>query len=88
MSTDGITKRILSLVEARPGLTELEIAKALYGPSAVQQNVNKECRMLVELGLVERSGVGGPGNPYTYRRSNNVPSAVFRAALSRNPIRR
>jgi len=62
-----LSNRLLDLIERRPGMTELEIARALFGPSAVQQSVNGDCRLLVGLGLVERMGVGGPGDPFTYR---------------------
>ena len=63
--TTNATDRVLDIVKRRPGMTELEIAKAMYGPSAVQQNVNQECRLLIKLGLVDRLGVGGRGDPYT-----------------------
>ena len=62
-----ISNRLLDLIERRPGVTELEIARELYGPNAVQQSVNPDCRLLAGLGLVERMGIGGPGDPYTYR---------------------
>jgi hypothetical protein len=65
--TGNPTDRALNIIKRRPGLTELEIAKAMYGQSAVQQDVNPECRFLVKLGLVERLGVGGKGDPFTYR---------------------
>jgi hypothetical protein len=61
------TSRILNIVRRRPGMTELEIARAMYGPSAVQQQVNADCRLLVDLRLVERCGVGGRGDPFVYR---------------------
>lgn len=57
-------QRILELVQRRPGMTEVEIAKALYGTSAVQQDVNSECRSLESLGLIERRGESGPVDPY------------------------
>lgn len=63
---ESVGNRILKLVRSRPGMTELEIARALFGPSAVQQNVNQDCRQLAELKLVERRGGGGPSDPYTY----------------------
>lgn len=63
----SLSGQILELVKRRPGMTELEIAKELFGGTAVQQNVNADCRLLVTLGLVERKGVGGRGDPYTYR---------------------
>lgn len=73
--------RVLNVITRRPGLTELEIAKALYGRDAVQQQVNADCRMLVELGTIERLGVGGRGDPYTYRVSNNPPLAVVKMRM-------
>ena len=71
MAKTTSTQQILELVKRRPGMTEVEIAKELYGRDAVQQNVNPDCRALVSLGLVERRGVGGRGDPYVYypRRS-------------------
>lgn len=63
----SIADRILELIRNRPGMTELEIAKELFGPSAVQQNVNQDCRLLVSLGLIDRLGEGGRSDPYTYR---------------------
>lgn len=58
--------RVLELIKQKPGMTELELAKAMYGKNAVQQDVNPDCRALVKLRLVERHGVGGPGDPFTY----------------------
>src|SRR5205823_1718574 len=58
--------QIVDIVRRRPGLTELEIAKLLYGRDAVQQQVNADCRSLIELGIVERRGEGGRIDPYTY----------------------
>jgi hypothetical protein len=59
--------RVIDAVRQRPGMTELEIAKALYGRGAVQQQVNQECRRLVQRGLVERRGAGGRSDPYVYQ---------------------
>ena len=53
----------------RPGMTELEIAKALYGPAAVQQQVNQHCRALLRQGRIKRAGLGGQADPFTYRAS-------------------
>ena len=58
--------RVLNSVRKRAGMTELELAKMLYGPQAVQQSVNADCRFLVKKGLVVRKGAGGPGDPFTY----------------------
>jgi hypothetical protein len=77
--SEGATKltsadRVLEIVRRRPGLTELEIAQAMYGASAVQQQVNQDCRFLVKLKLIERLGVGGKGDPFTYRVTNFSPN--------------
>jgi len=61
------TEGVLNVVCSRPGVTELEIAKAMYGPNAVKQQVNAECRRLVKAGLVDRLGRGGQTDPFTYR---------------------
>jgi hypothetical protein len=63
----NITSRVLDLVKQRSAMTELEIAKAIYGPSGVQQQVNPHCRALVKSGKIERRGSGGSSDPYTYR---------------------
>lgn len=62
----AISTKIIELVSRRPGMTELEIAKAIHGPVAVQQQVNQNCRLLVGRGLIERRGAGGRGDPYVY----------------------
>jgi hypothetical protein len=67
-----ISNRLLDLIESRPGMTELEMARELFGASAVQQSVNSDCGLLVGLGLVERRGVGGRGDPFTYRATEKL----------------
>jgi hypothetical protein len=57
---------ILSLVTRKPGLTEAEIAKHLFGRLGYQQRVNSTCRRLVREYRVERRGNGGPGHPFSY----------------------
>jgi hypothetical protein len=54
------------LVSRRPGLTELALAKSLFGPMGYQQRVNSTCRHLFMERNVERRGTGGPGHPFTY----------------------
>jgi hypothetical protein len=67
-----ISNRLLDLIERRPGMTELEMARELFGRNGVQQSVNPVCRLLLGLGLVERQGVGGPGDPFTYRATGKL----------------
>jgi hypothetical protein len=54
------------LVSRRPGLTELALAKSMFGLMGYQQRVNSTCRHLFKEGRVERHGTGGPGHPFTY----------------------
>jgi hypothetical protein len=58
--------KVMEAVRRRPGMTELQIAVSLYGAGAVQQQVNHDCRRLVEQGLVERRGGGGRSDPFVY----------------------
>lgn len=64
--TETVADRITALVRARPGLTEIMIARHLFGRDAPQQRVNQDCRLLVAKGVLERRGGGGPGDPYRY----------------------
>ena len=61
----GVAKAVFELVKQRPGLTELEIAKKIYGPTALQPQVNAVCRKLVTDGLIVRQG-RGRSDPYVY----------------------
>ena len=69
--TDRIGNVVLAddieqLVSRRPGLTELALAKFMFGSMGYQQRVNSTCRHLFREGRVERHGTGGPGHPFTY----------------------
>jgi hypothetical protein len=61
---------IALLVSRRPGLTELALAKSLFGRMGYQQRVNSTCRHLFREGRVGRHGTGGPGHPFTYYPSS------------------
>lgn len=63
----GVRERIIEIVGRRSHMTELEIATAIYGPAARQQQVNAHCRALLKEGRLARQGSGGPGDPFTYR---------------------
>jgi len=54
------------LIENGPDRTEIELSKALYGPTGYQQQVNQECSMLVSSGRVKRRGAGGVNDPFRY----------------------
>ena len=53
---------IRKFVAANPHCTELQIAKGVFGPSAVQPRANQYCRRLVDEGILERL----PTRPVTY----------------------
>jgi len=65
-SRGRLSDQILVVVNRHAGMTELDIAKAIYGPTAIQQQVNQDCRLLVNRGLLRRGGRGGRNEPYTY----------------------
>ena len=54
------------LIENGPGRSEAQIAEAIFGADGYPQRVNQECRMLVNSGVVQRSGLGGPADPFRY----------------------
>jgi hypothetical protein len=66
----GLADDIDLLVSRRPGLTELALAKSLFGRMGYQQRVNSTCRHLFREGRVELHGTGGPGHPFTYYTSS------------------
>ena len=65
-----LDQQLVDLIETREGLTERELAMAIFGPDGRQQNVNPTCRRLLSQGLVERRGEGGPREPYRYYPKN------------------
>jgi hypothetical protein len=57
---------LIFLVEKAPGRTDTELAEAIYGLGAYQQNVNEDCRMLADAGRIARRGHGVPDDPFRY----------------------
>lgn len=69
----GTREDVESLVSRKPGMTAPDIARALFGASGIQQQVNPSLLGLTREGRIERRGYGGPGDPFTYHtkgRSN------------------
>ena len=66
-SGPGVSRldRVLSAIEQRPNLTEIEIAEATLS-NPYQQRVNPICRRLLKEGRVDRHGKGGPADPFRY----------------------
>jgi hypothetical protein len=54
------------IIHKRPGLTEAELAEAIYGDRGYQQRVNQDCRRMESGRKVERRGGGGPSDPFRY----------------------
>ena len=58
----SVPQAIVNFVTANPKSTELQIARGVFGPDAVQPQANAYCRKLVERGTLERL----PTRPATY----------------------
>lgn len=69
MATVGT--RIKERIAERPGLTESELALAIFGMKGYQQRVNSTCRLLIARGEIERRGDGGQTDPFTYHLPTN-----------------
>jgi len=60
------TNLLHGLIYFHPGHTETELALVIYGAEAYPQQVNKWCRVLLDVELIERRGYGGPADPVRY----------------------
>lgn len=67
--TDGslLADRLAELVRQVPGATERELTDLLYGDAAGPGRLTFWCHLLLNRGVIERSGVGGRQDPYRYR---------------------
>lgn len=61
-----VYQRIKERVTEQPGLTEAELALAIFGDDGYQQRVNSTCRRMIERGEIIRRGDGGQSDPFTY----------------------
>jgi hypothetical protein len=59
-----VADEILRLVKQRPGITEPELAQAIFPEHSYQQRVNSTCRRLLQAGAIHRRGEGGPADPF------------------------
>jgi hypothetical protein len=55
----AIADEIEALITRSPGLTEAEIATALFGNASYSQQVSNACRSLLKSRRIEQSGRGG-----------------------------
>ena len=66
----NVAQAIIEFVKKNPKSTELQIAKGVFGPNAVQQRSNPYCRRMVESGVLERL----PTRPATYVMRKITPT--------------
>ena len=81
----ALADHIDQLVSHRPGMTELALAKSLFGRVGYQQRVNSTCRRLFREGHLERNGTGGPGHssPITQEEPPSSPIRLASGSVSR-----
>ena len=76
----AIADDIEALVTHRPGLTEAEIAVALFGAAGYPARVARVRINLMKSRRIERSGLGGRSDPFRYfpQGSLTAPSSPVR----------
>lgn len=62
----AIADDIEALIARSPGLTQAEIAVALFGDAGYPGRVARLCINLMKSGRIERSGRGGRNDPFRY----------------------
>ena len=62
----AVADEIEALVTRSPGLTEAEIAAALFGEAGYRSRVSRACISLIKSRRLERSGRGGRNDPFRY----------------------
>ncbi|NIJ34091.1 hypothetical protein [Sphingomonas oligoaromativorans] len=61
------TNMLLALIEKRPGLTQQQLVEALFGDYADSRQIIGEIRALLQIRMIDRTGLGERGDPYRYR---------------------
>jgi hypothetical protein len=76
----SIADDIEARVARRSGLTEAEIAVALFGAAGYPARVARACITLLKSRRIERSGRGGRSDPFRYfpKGELTVPSSPVR----------
>jgi hypothetical protein len=62
----AVADEIEALLIRNPGLTEAEIAAALFGEAGYPARVARACMTLLKRRRIERSGRGGRSDPFRY----------------------
>jgi hypothetical protein len=69
-----IAQAIEVIVRHRPGITERELAEAIFGKDeAYQQRVNSDCSWLRSMGYIRRDDATRPGRYYPVRPGPTEP---------------
>ena len=69
----AVADEIEMLVARNPGLTEAEIAAALFGDAGYQSRVSNACTNLMRRRRIERGGRGGRSDPFRYFPKGTLP---------------
>ncbi len=78
----SVPTAVTEFVAKNPGCTELQIARGVFGRTAVQPQANSYCRKLVERGVLERL----PTRPFTYLIKDPVTTTERTTAGRPSPL--
>ncbi len=76
----AVADEIEALLARSPGLTEVEIAAALFGDASHLPRISGACRSLIKSRRIERSGRGGRNDPFRYfpKGALTIPSSPLK----------
>ncbi len=66
------------IIQTTPGLTATQIARERYGINGYGERVRAACQMLHHAGRIERTGQGGPGDPYRFYPATDATASSSR----------
>jgi hypothetical protein len=72
---DYLAAEIEKLVLSTPGLTDMDLARALHERAGSQHRIVSTCRRLVSEGRLERQGRGGWTSPFTFYAGSGRPAS-------------
>jgi hypothetical protein len=62
----SIRAKVCDVIYSRPEITQLELARCIYGPFAYPGLIKAVCRDLLREGRIFRAGKGGASDPFRY----------------------
>jgi hypothetical protein len=77
----SLRSKICEIIHARPGVTNGQIARVIYGSVEAQSQIMRICRELLAEGRIHRVGSGSANNPYRYSWATS-PSEIGSTASS------